>query len=168
MRRSLVGLAVVTVALVAAACSSFAAAASCTVTADAPTVFESGGKQLLVFEAAPENPLEGAWNVTGYNNGAEAVVSPITGTTLTATFAEDGAVSGNAGYNTFNGRYTLDGTSLTVGPLATTMKACEQEIMDQETQFLTALQTPATVETSGATLTLRADSGATQVVLAPS
>ena len=148
--------------------ANLAAAASFTATADSLTIWEAGGKQLLVFEAAPENPLVGAWNVTGYNNGAEAVVSPLTGTTLTATFADDGTVSGNAGCNTFNGPYTLDGTSLTVGPLATTMKACEQAIMDQETQFLTALQTPTAVETSGATVTLRAASGATQVVLAPS
>ena len=148
--------------------ANLAAAASYTATADALTVYESGGKQLLVFEAAPENPLVGAWNVTGYNNGAEAVVSPITGTTLTATFAEDGTVSGSSGCNTFNGPYTLEGTSLTVGPLATTMKACDQPIMDQEAQFLTALQTPTNVETSGATVTLRAESGATQVVLAPS
>jgi heat shock protein HslJ len=144
------------------------AAASYTATADALTIYESGGKQLLAYEAAPADPLLGEWNVTGYNNGAEAVISPIAGTTLTATFMPDGTVSGNAGCNTFNGPYTLDGTSLTVGPLATTMKACEQDVMDQETQFLTALQTPTNVETSGATVTLRAESGATQVVLAPS
>jgi heat shock protein HslJ len=47
------------------------------------------------------------------------------------------------------------------------MKACEQPIMDQEMQFLTALQTPTTVEPSGATVTLRDASGATQVILGP-
>ncbi len=51
--------------------------------------------------------------------------------------------------------------------VVTTRKACDQAIMDQETQFLTALQTPTTVETSGATITLRAADGATQVVLGP-
>ena len=39
--------------------------------------------------------------------------------------------------------------------------------MDQETAFLTALQTPTTVEPSGGTVTLRDATGATQVVLAP-
>jgi heat shock protein HslJ len=47
------------------------------------------------------------------------------------------------------------------------MKACDEAIMTQETQFLTALQTPATVETTGGTVTLRDASGATQVTLAP-
>lgn len=147
--------------------ANLAAAASYTATADALTVYESGGKQLLAYEAAPANPILGEWNVTGFNNGQEAVVGPIAGTTLTAAFMPDGTVSGNAGCNTFNGGYTLDGTSLTVGPLATTMKACDQPIMDQETQFLTALQTPSTVETSGATVTLRDADGAMQVTLAP-
>ncbi len=154
-------------ALETAYLADLAKAATFTATADTLTIFDSSGKQLLVFGAASANPLEGAWNVTGYNNGKQAVVSPAVGTTLTATFTPDGQVAGNAGCNDYNGTYKLDGTSLTVGPLATTRKACEQSIMDQETAFLTALQTPTTVETSGPTVTLRDASGATQVVLAP-
>jgi heat shock protein HslJ len=142
-------------------------AATFTATADKLTIFDKDGKELLAYAAGAANPLEGEWLVTGYNNGKEAVVSPIEGTTLTAIFTPDGKVSGNAGCNTYNGEYTLDGTSLTVGPLATTMMACDQAIMDQETQFLTALQTPTSVETSGGMVTLRAASGATQVTLGP-
>jgi heat shock protein HslJ len=142
-------------------------AATFTATADDLTLYDSTGKAILSYEAGSDNPLEGAWNVTGYNNGNEAVTSPAVGTTLTATFTPDGKVAGSAGCNDYNGAYTLDGTSLTVGPLASTKKACDQAVMDQETQFLTALQTPTTVEPSGATITLRAADGATQVVLAP-
>jgi heat shock protein HslJ len=142
-------------------------AATFTATADKLTIYNKTGKLVLTYAAGAANPLEGEWLVTGYNNGKEAVTSPIAGTELTATFTPDGQVSGDAGCNTYNGPYKLDGTSLTVGPLATTMKACEQAIMDQETQFLTALQTPTTVEPSGATVTLRDSSGATQVVLGP-
>ncbi len=147
--------------------ADLAKAATFTASADTLTIFDSSGKQLLVFGAASANPLEGAWNVTGYNNGKQAVVSPIAGTTLTATFTPDGNVAGNAGCNDYSGTYKLDGTSLTVGPVATTRKACEQAVMDQETAFLTALQTPTTVETSGPNVTLRDASGAMQVTLAP-
>jgi heat shock protein HslJ len=147
--------------------ANLARSATFTATSDALTIYGADGKQLLAYAVAPANPLEGEWNVTGYNNGREAVTSPIAGTTLTATFTPDGQVSGNAGCNTFTGGYTLDGTSLTVGPLASTMMACEQDVMDQEAAFLAAIQTPTTVETSGATVTLRDASGATQVVLAP-
>jgi heat shock protein HslJ len=147
--------------------ANLAKAATFTATADALTIYGSDGKQLLAYGAASANPLEGEWNVTGYNNGQQAVVSPAAGTTITVTFTAGGEVGGNAGCNSFSGTYKLDGTSLTVGPLATTMMACEQAAMDQETAFLTALQTPTNVETSGATVTLRAASGETQVVLAP-
>jgi heat shock protein HslJ len=147
--------------------ANLAQAATFTATADGLTIFDKSGKQVLVYAAAAANPLEGEWNVTGYNTGTQAVTSPIAGTTLTATFTPDGQVAGNAGCNTYTGPYKLDGTSLTVGPLATTMMACDQPVMDQETAFLTALQTPTSVETSGATVTLRDASGATQVVLSP-
>ena len=45
--------------------------------------------------------------------------------------------------------------------------ACADDVMDQEAAFLTALQTPAGVEVNGANVTLRAASGATQVVFGP-
>ncbi len=146
--------------------ANLALSATFTAASDGLTIYDVDGKPILVYTAASANPLEGEWNVTGYNNGKQAVTSPIAGSTLTATFTPDGQVAGNGGCNTYSGPYKLDGTSLTVGPLVTTRMACEQAIMDQETQFLAALQTPTNVETSGATVTLRDASGATQVVLA--
>jgi heat shock protein HslJ len=140
-------------------------AASFTANADALTLFDAGGTPTLIYAAGPANPLEGDWNVTGFNNGKDSVVSPVAGTTLTATFTGD-TVSGSAGCNDYSGPYTLDGDKVAIGPLATTRKACEPPVMDQETQFLTALQTPSTVEQNGGIITLRAASGATQVTLA--
>jgi heat shock protein HslJ len=145
---------------------NLANASTFTANGDALTIFDASGAAILGYAAAPANPLEGAWIVTGYNNGQEAVVSPVAGTTLTAVFTDD-AVSGDAGCNDYNGGYTLDGRKVAIGPLASTQKACDQPVMDQEAQFLTALQTPATVEVSGATVTLRSASGAMLVVLAP-
>ena len=141
--------------------------ATYTATADTLTLFDSSGKTLLTYASGPANPLVGSWNVTGYNNGKQAVVSPIAGSTLNAVFTADDQVSGFAGCNDYSGPYKLDGSNLTVGPLISTKKACEQAVMDQETLFLTALQTPTTVETNGGIVTLRAASGETQVVLAP-
>jgi heat shock protein HslJ len=145
--------------------AALAKAATFTATADALTMFDAGGAPILVYAAGPANPLEGDWNVTGYNNGKQAVTSPISGTTLTATFTAD-AVSGSAGCNTYNGTYTLDGDALKIGPLATTRMACDPAIMDQETLFLAALAASTTVEQTGATVTLRNAAGATQVTLA--
>ena len=76
-------------------------------------------------------------------------------------------VSGSSGCNTFTGSYTLDGINVTIGPLASTMMACEQPVMDQEAAFLKALQTPSSVEQHGASVWLRDSTGATQVTFGP-
>ena len=146
--------------------ANLANASTYTATSDSLEIYDQSNAVILTYAVGPENPLEGDWIVTGYNNGNQAVTSPIAGTTLTATFTAD-TVAGNSGCNTYSGGYTLNGDQVTIGPLASTMKACSDAIMTQETQFLTALQTPATVETSGGTVTLRDSSGATQVILAP-
>ena len=76
-------------------------------------------------------------------------------------------MSGSSGCNTYSGGYKLDGSTVTIGPLASTRMACDQALMDQETAFLTALQTPGTVEQSGANVSIRDANGATQVTFGP-
>ncbi|MBS1111568.1 MAG: heat shock protein [Anaeromyxobacteraceae bacterium] len=99
----------------------------------------------LVFVAAPPPRLEGiAWEVTGFNNGRQAVVSPLAGTTLTVSF-QAGSVDGAAGCNRFRATYTREGNRLTVGPAATTRMQCGGEgVMEQERQFLAALESATT------------------------
>ena len=54
-------------------------------------------------------------------------------------FTAEGQAHGFGGCNNFTGRYTLDGTTLTLGPLASTKKACPPAIMNQETSLYEAL-----------------------------
>lgn len=61
------------------------------------------------------------------------------GTLVTAIFGEDGTLSGSSGCNSYSGEYQLTGDQLSVGPLASTMMACESG-MDQEARYLAALQ----------------------------
>jgi heat shock protein HslJ len=146
---------------------NLAKAATFTATSDALTMFDSAGKSILVYSAAAANPLEGSWDVTGYNNGKQAVVSPVEGSKLTAIFTAD-EVSGAAGCNDYSGPYTIDGTSLKIGPLASTMRACaDQAVNDQEQQFLAALQASTTFDQTGNILTLKAAGGENQVTLVP-
>jgi heat shock protein HslJ len=146
---------------------NLAKAATFTATSDALTMFDGAGKSILVYSAAAANPLEGSWDVTGYNNGKQAVVSPVAGSKLTAIFTAD-QVSGAAGCNDYSGGYTIDGTTLKIGPLASTMKACaDQAVSDQEQQFLAALQASTTFDQTGNTLTLKAAGGENQVTLVP-
>lgn len=115
----------------------------------------------MVFRAEPPAALEGVtWEVTGFNKGRQGVVSPVLGTALTLSF-RDGAVVGHSGCNTYRAGYTRDGNRLTIGPAAATRKACSAEgIMEQEQQFLAALQSAATWTIRGDVLDLyRADGG---------
>ena len=104
---------------------------------------ENGGDALRFAREAPPR-LEGVqWEVTGYNNGRQALVSPNVGTRLTLMF-QDGQVSGSSGCNRFHGPFTVEGNALTIHPLATTRKACEDAVMSQEQEFLSALQSATT------------------------
>ena len=106
---------------------------------------ESEAEPTLVFEAAPPPRLEGiTWKVTGFNNGRQAVVSPLTGTTLTLSFS-DGSIVGHAGCNRFRAAYSRDGNRLVVGPVAATRKFCAKKgVMQQEREFLAAIESATT------------------------
>lgn len=126
----------------------------------------SGATQVIAAKRAPTTLVGTEWNVTMVNNGKQAVVGLINGTAITMNFGADGTVSGSAGCNNYNGGYESTDKTLKVGPLASTRMFCESPagVMEQEQQFMTALQNAATFEISGDTLTIRDAEGATQVV----
>ena len=133
------------------------------VTGDTLTLSDANKKAILVYKAQSQDLAGTSWEVIGYNNGKQAVTSVLAGTTLTAEFGKDGNLSGNSGCNTYNGTYTVTGDQIKIGPLATTRMACPQEIMDQETQYLAALQTAATYRVEGTGMELRTQEGALAV-----
>lgn len=96
----------------------------------------------LVFDLEPKPVLEGVkWEITGFNNGRQAVVSTVAGTHVTLSF-KDGMLSGSSGCNTFRASYKLEENRIVVGPAMSTRKMCSGKgIMEQERQFLAALET---------------------------
>lgn len=123
---------------------SFAGTMDITLDGSELALTPAGGGDALRFKREPPPRLEGTqWEVTGYNNGRQAVVGPMVGTRLTLTF-QDGQVSGESGCNRFRGMYKTEGKTLTIQALATTRKACEETVMVQEQEFLSALQTATT------------------------
>jgi hypothetical protein len=61
------------------------------------------------------------------------------GTQVTASFA-DGQASGSTGCNDYTAPVSSDGgQALTIGPIASTQKACAELVMDQEAEYLAAL-----------------------------
>jgi heat shock protein HslJ len=55
-------------------------------------------------------------------------------------FGEQGRLSGNGGCNAFTGQYELTGEGLQLSVSATTLKACSDDVMEQESQFLAFLE----------------------------
>jgi heat shock protein HslJ len=75
---------------------------------------------------------------------------------MTADFA-NGQVTGTAGCNSFNASYQTSGNTISVGPTSGGMMMCAEPagVMEQESQFLAALQSAATFRITGDTLELR-------------
>ncbi len=98
---------------------------------------------------------EGSWQMTGIRQ-ADAIVSPLSGTEITATFDEDGTVSGSAGCNTYTAAYTTNRGEIEITDPSSTKKACTEPegIMQQETAYLAALPTAVGFRVSGSSLEL--------------
>jgi heat shock protein HslJ len=128
------------------------------------TVFGSGGATLLVFDAAPRNPLLGTWQVGTFAQADGSVVAPLEGTELEVVFGL-ASVGGFAGCNSFSGTYGTNGNVVRISRLATTQIACDEAVMAQETAFLEALQGVAFLDRQGSTMLLTDRSGSLGVAL---
>jgi heat shock protein HslJ len=92
----------------------------------------------VAASAAP--PTQGAalggtsWNLAEMGDTADfAHIAP------TIAFGTEGTVSGFAGCNTFSGTFTTKGSTLTMGPLASTEIGCQRPASAVEAEYLAAL-----------------------------
>ena len=118
---------------------------------------------ITVNPVVAQNPLANtAWEVISYNNGREAVTSVLAGTRLTANFDAGGMVNGNAGCNDYFGSYQVSGNTIAIGTLGSGQMACAdpEGVMQQESEYLAALQSAATYRLDGDKLELRTAGGA--------
>ncbi len=125
---------------------------------------DADGATLLTYVQSHSSgdALTGDWKVTSFYTG-DALESPV-GAELTATFGADG-VHGDSGCNTFRGPATTDGTTIRIGPLASTLKACADEALNtQEHRYIQALEAASTFEERGDQLSLFRSNGAYAVV----
>jgi heat shock protein HslJ len=102
-------------------------------------------------EGVKSNELEDMrWVLVSYQNAAGETVEKLADTDVWAEFNSDGQVGGRSGCNNFFASYTVDEDSLTISQAGSTMMACEPpEIMEQEADFLAALQSAATYTIDG-------------------
>ncbi|MDM8531299.1 META domain-containing protein [Anaerolineales bacterium HSG25] len=136
---------------------------------DTLSLLDADGNVVATFAPMESVTLAGSsWIVTFYNNGQQGAVSVIAETEITAVFGEDGTLSGSSGCNTYKTTYeAVDGT-ISIGPAITTRMACEG-VMDQESQYLTALSTASTYTIELDSMDMRTAEGAiaVQFMLAP-
>jgi heat shock protein HslJ len=106
------------------------------------------------------------WNVQAYNDGYGNKSSVVPGSQPTLNFGTDGTVSGDTGCNNFSGSYTVSGSAITFGAMATTLRACvDPSVSAQEQAYLAALANTTGYQLSGDQLVLTDASGYRQVVL---
>lgn len=94
------------------------------------------------------------WRLESFGmEGAEAAV--IEGSNITLGFDANGQLSGNGGCNSFGAKYAIEGNTLNITDLTSTLIACAEEALtSQEQQFFDALRTATKVEISGDSLTI--------------
>ena len=120
---------------------------------------DAEGAALLVYGAVDGGSvILGSWVATGYYTGS-AIQSVAGDTELTATF-EGTRLSGDGGCNGFSGSFETTGDSISIGPLASTMRACaDPELQTQEQQYLAALELASTFRVTGDRLELVREDG---------
>lgn len=98
------------------------------------------------------------WKLVSYGPADESLGAvPDVETSL--VFGQDGNAGGTMGCNQFSGTYETNADQISFGPLASTLMACEEPLMNQETAVLAILSDAATYKVSGDRLTITAKDG---------
>lgn len=127
-------------------------------------VVTADGEMVLVFRAQTAHDLTGMWEVLSLHwPDREAIISvtPADGGAALTVNIDDERVSGNGGCNSFNGRLHVDGASVHIGPIVSTLRAClDDHLMEQEQALFRALEATTGYRLEGRRLTLlRSDGG---------
>jgi heat shock protein HslJ len=96
-----------------------------------------------------------AWRVTVF-----AGQTPLADHPINFEFDAEGNIAGDTSCNRFGGTCIIEGNTLQVGPLRSTRRACEPEVMQQEHQFLALLGAVTTWSLEGEELVLTTPEGA--------
>jgi heat shock protein HslJ len=140
---------------------ALAATTSFEISDDELILYDDSDNPVAVFAVESQSLAGTSWEVISYNNGRGAVTSVIIGTEITAVFGEDDQITGNAGCNDYFAPYETLDDSISIGPVGSTQKICSEPegIMEQESEYLTALGTASTYSVEGLMLDLRTSEG---------
>lgn len=108
--------------------------------------------------------LNGNWKLVSYGSKSDPT-SAAPGVDATVTFA-DGKVNGNVGCNSFGGDYKVSGDTIIFSQIVSTMMACADPLMQQESAVFSVFTDKATFTVDGITLTIVSADGNSVVVFA--
>jgi len=106
--------------------------------------------------------VQGQWILISYGSPSDQILA--VPNVETSIEFKDGQLSGNVGCNGFGGEYSVDGDTITFGPIMSTMMFCEA-VADQESITLAVFQESATFVMSDNLLTITSMDGNSVIVL---
>ena len=128
------------------------------------SLFVLSGILLTACAGGTSNSVVGTWRLDSY--GAPGKTTPAAADVDTSiVFRGDGKIEGNVGCNGFGGDYTVEGNTITFGPIVSTLMFCEGPVGDQETTTLNVLAETVPYTLEGETLTITSSDGSAVIVL---
>ncbi len=97
--------------------------------------------------------MTGSW-VLESGSGPAGEIEAVDGVPVELEVDADGTFSGNAGCNNLFGKVTLEDGRLSIGPVASTMMACDEALMDRDQVYAVALEAVTHGSVDGDKLTL--------------
>ncbi len=109
----------------------------------------SATAMVTVSQSVPDNPLlDTSWLLTAIGQGVIAPGSP----NITLSFTSQSQLNGSGGCNSYSANYTIDGTSISIGPITTSKLSCNEAVMKMEQTYFATLLGATSFELSGGTL----------------
>jgi heat shock protein HslJ len=121
----------------------------------------AGGEALAtaivtVSESVPDNPLVGtSWLLAAIGQG----VMPPGSANITLAFTSPSQLNGSGGCNSYSASYTVSGSNISIGAIASSQLLCDEETMALEQQYFTILAGATTYELRGTLLNITSSTG---------
>jgi heat shock protein HslJ len=120
---------------------------------------------LILAACSGTNSLAGtSWTLVSYGDPSSPTAAA-SGVETSLVFGTDGQVSGSMGCNGFGGDYSVSGDTLTFGSIISTMMACDEPRMTQESTAFAVMNGKTTFTINGDTLTITSTDGAKVLLL---
>lgn len=142
-KHAITGLIVLSLSLLLAACGPAAEA-----TPQPEPTFESSIPTAMPVAQTDPALLGAEWKLVSYGPIA-ATIPAVPETTVTLLFNQDGTMGGAGGCNGYGGNYSVTGDSIRFTEVISTMMACEEDVMAQESALLIGFEAATSYQISG-------------------